>query len=89
MAAFDRASSAPPCVSLLSPRVRPGVFFQFLAGSGARGAADGEEGDAPTTRPGPENASGSFEEREQMLPIVLEDYGGGVTEWNSACSYGD
>jgi len=70
MAAFDRASSALPCVSLLSPSVRPGVFFQFLAGTGARGA-DGEVVGAPTTRPGPENPSGLLEEREQMLPIVL------------------
>ena len=68
IAAFDRASSAPPGVSLLSPSVRPGVFFQFLVGSGARGA-DGEEG-APTTRPGPVNASGSLE-LEQQLPMVF------------------
>lgn len=40
IAAFDRASSLPPCAPGCadSPSVRPGVFFQFaLAGTGARG----------------------------------------------------
>lgn len=71
MAAFERASSPPPCVfCALSPRVRPGVFFQlFLAGTGARGA-DWPVGAVPTTRPGPEKDSGLFAEREQMLPML-------------------
>lgn len=75
IAAFDLASSLGPCAPGcgLSPSVRPGVFFQFaLDGSGARGCADVLDGwGAPTTRPGPAKASGSLEEREQMLPMLV------------------
>lgn len=73
IAAFARASSVPAVLpaAVLSPRVRPGVAFQFvLAGSGARGAAV-LPGLVPTTRPGWLKGSASFEEREQMLPIVI------------------
>jgi hypothetical protein len=72
IAALDRASSLPPCCGELSPSVRPGVFCQFaLAGTEARGAVDCPDGGAPTTRPGPAKASGSFDEREQILPMVF------------------
>lgn len=78
IAAFDRASSLPPCVpaGVLSPSVRPGVFFQLvLAGSGARGRAEESEGCwlalVPTTRPGPVKESGLLAEREQMLPMFV------------------
>lgn len=75
IAAFDRASSLGPCVpaGVLSPSVRPGVFFQFvLAGSGARGWAEGcWVALVPTTRPGPVKESGLLAEREQMLPMFV------------------
>lgn len=72
IAALDRASSPPPCVLAgLSPRVRPGVFFQFVfCGTEARGAELGV-GAVPTTRPGPAKDSGLFVEREQMLPMLF------------------